>query len=1032
MLKMIKILLISFLFFSTTLVAKEEIGSLSISIFKDGKPLKGTQVIVDLEDTYVSDEDGSLEIFLTVGKHKIEILAKENGLNLGYFRRTIEIKKDKDTQVTAEFSDDESDNIDIDTPFDTDISINKATGTALFSGVVVSLDSNKSVANARIFVMGTDVDARSDAQGKFSFKVPSGIALNISFIHSEHSSQTLKDLILDQDKTLYKTITLTPASMELEEFVVLAPKVKGSIASIMAEEKESQSIASIIGSEQMKKQGDSSAASALKRVAGVTLMGGKYIYVRGLGDRYSATELNSMALPSPNPIKRTVPLDLFPSGVISSLEVQKTFSSNIPATFGGGYVNVRTKDNFKEDEAKLNIGISSHGSMGNKAKSYEGSSSDWSGYDDSYRPLSNFYTQTTVAQVGQTKPTINFTNDEMQKITSNRSYNLKNTTVPMGQSIGLEFSKSFDLDEHKVYISGSYGYKNNAKNISYTDYEYLISRSGVQSDNVENTSLNSRYIENILHGGLMNIGYKYRTANLKFTKLYVQNTINQTRTVEGTFGENNSDEQRNFLEWQERELDINQLSGGFDYEIFLGNRFDFGIEQASAKEYVPNDIYYNLKNYKDHYIFYKNQSSLELLNRTTDDTLSNYFIKNKTQLELFSKDDFLEFGYSYEDKERKSKLNRTKIDTTVDNSDALNLQMNDIVNYSDNTKLNYYLTSNPKDSFNANFSKTAYFTNIGLEPTKELFLQFGVRLVEIDQKVQQYEIDNNLVALTYSKNSYNKTLPSVSAKYEFNKENQIKLAYTQTFIYPDFREFIDNEFIHPVFIAKVAGNPDLVETDIQNIDFQYGHYFNDIENITLSLFYKYMKNPIEDTMTYTSSTLDRYSFENSDSAELTGLEFSWYKNFEFIYPALKNMIFSGNYTYINSEVSLTQEQKEKFVTQARGLQGLSPQVLNLSLTYQNKQRSLNLSYNKMDERLMRVALKNGNVVLGLDDYEVPPSLLDFTWIENYYSNYFKTDFSMSVKIKNLLDSETLWKQKDKTTLKYKTGQSFSFSLNAKI
>ncbi|MCW9025735.1 MAG: TonB-dependent receptor, partial [Thiovulaceae bacterium] len=503
----IKIFLAGFLFLSASLNASEGGGSLSISIFKNGKPLSDTKVIIDAKNKYMTDTDGSLEIFLSAGKHKVEIFGKERDINLGYFKRSVEIKKDKDTQITAEFSEDDSDEIDIDTPFDTDIAINKSTGKAIFSGEVISSDTNKSVPNARIFVMGTDIDARTDAKGKFELEVPSGINLNISFIHSEHTSQTLKNIVLDKDATMQKTIVLTPASMELEEFVVLAPKVKGSIASIMAEEKESQSIASIIGSEQMKKQGDSSAASALKRVAGVTLMGGKYIYVRGLGDRYSATELNSMALPSPNPIKRTVPLDLFPSGVISSLEVQKTFSSNIPGTFGGGYVNVRTKDNFSEDKAKISIGASAHSSMGNSANSYQGNSNDWTGYDDNYRPLNSLYTQTTVPQVGQTEPTINYSNDEMQNFTTQRSYNLKNTTVPMGQSIALEFSKSIDLDEHKFYISGSYGYKSDAKNVTYNNYEYRISSSGEQSDDLENYSLNNRYIENISHGGLFNIGY---------------------------------------------------------------------------------------------------------------------------------------------------------------------------------------------------------------------------------------------------------------------------------------------------------------------------------------------------------------------------------------------------------------------------------------------------------------------------------------------------------------------------------------------
>ena len=143
--------------------------------------------------------------------------------------------------------------------------------------------------------------------------------------------------------------------MELEEFIVLAPKVHGSLTSVMAEEKQSNAITNILSSEQMSKKGDSSAASALKRVTGVTLVDGKNVFVRGLGDRYSNIEMNSMPLPSPDPTKRIVPLDIFPSGVISSMKVQKSATADIPASFGGGYIDIRTKDSAKDDYVKLTL-----------------------------------------------------------------------------------------------------------------------------------------------------------------------------------------------------------------------------------------------------------------------------------------------------------------------------------------------------------------------------------------------------------------------------------------------------------------------------------------------------------------------------------------------------------------------------------------------------------------------------------------------------------------------------------------------------
>lgn len=122
---------------------------------------------------------------------------------------------------------------------------------------------------------------------------------------------------------------------------------------------------------------------------------------------------------------------------------------------------------------------------------------------------------------------------------------------------------------------------------------------------------------------------------------------------------------------------------------------------------------------------------------------------------------------------------------------------------------------------------------------------------------------------------------------------------------------------------------------------------------------------------------------------------------------------------------------KKYVTQDRGLQGLSPYIINLSLSYDIPQkRSLNLSFNKMAKRLMRIALKNGNVILGLDDYEIPPKLLDFTWIENIKFDSIPGRYDLIFKLRNILDGKTTWVQGNNITLKYKTGRSFSLSFSA--
>lgn len=1016
----------------------DETGSASIFTFFNGVALEKNEVILDGKYSYFTDEDGSVELILETGEHQIEIYAKdEKGQNLGYVKRTIEVKESRDTQLIATFKEDSlTPQVEVDTPLGASSAIVvDATNTGIFHGIVKTSDKNLPIANARVFVKGTSIDAKTDEQGNFFVEVPADTNLSLSVVHSEYSAQTINNVVVKKDETINQEIKLTPASMELEEFIVLAPKIEGSIASLITEAKNSQSISSVIGAEQMSKQGDSNAASALKRVAGITIIDGKSVYVRGLGDRYSATELNGLSLPSPDPMKRTVPLDMFPSGVIGSLQVQKSGSADITGAFGGGYVNIRTKDQFPDDYAKIKVGLKAHSSTGKNTITSEGSNSDFLGIDDGYRSFDSSFASSLVPQIGQSVPSLSQTNEQIQNVLSQRSYNHKTTSVPLGNDFGIDVGKKIKLtNEQELYLLAEYEYKSSSKNIQYENFDYDVSASGELSENTFNENTTARDVSTIQHGGLFKVGYKYKSLDFKLSKLYVLNTLDQTRINEGTFGDNNSPEQQTYLEWQERELDVNQIIGGFDYELFVPNRFDFGVEQATASEYVPNDVFYDyrLLNNTSEYRFATRQSSLEYLNRSTDDEVTNLNIKNKIDIPLLSSEDYFEIGFVNEAKERESRVSRLRMQSNFNDTTISTGPIDGVVNYFDADRLRFNITSQPKESFDADLDQNAYFVKTFFKPTKESSMTLGVRQINLNQTVHQFDKEAGIVVSKDNALTFDKTLPSLAFLYAFNKSNQIKLAYSETFIQPDFREFADTEFIHPVFIAKIAGNPALIETDIQSYDLEFGHYFNDTDNITAAVFYKHLQNPIEDVRTFTTSTFDRFSFENSDAAELKGIELSWYKNLSFISDYAKRLTFFGNYTFIDSAVTLTDDQKEKFVTSERGLQGLSPEVLNLSLMYQDKARSLNFAYNKMSERLMRVALKNGNVVLGLDDYEEPPHLLDFTWIEKFKWETIGSNVDMTFKIRNLLDSETVWRQKDKITFQYKEGISYSLSFGAKF
>jgi outer membrane receptor for ferrienterochelin and colicin len=101
-------------------------------------------------------------------------------------------------------------------------------------------------------------------------------------------------------------------------------------------------VISVLSAEDIARTGDGDVAGALSRVTGLSVASNGFVYVRGLGDRYSQAFLNGSPLPSPEPLRRAVPLDIFPTDIVASSLVQKSYSANMPGEFGGGLINITT------------------------------------------------------------------------------------------------------------------------------------------------------------------------------------------------------------------------------------------------------------------------------------------------------------------------------------------------------------------------------------------------------------------------------------------------------------------------------------------------------------------------------------------------------------------------------------------------------------------------------------------------------------------------------------------------------------------
>ena len=1070
---------ISMLMLLSSSIFADETGSASIFSFFNGIALENNEVLIDGVEKHLTDEDGSVELVLEVGKHQIEIFAKdENGHNLGYTKKNIEIKDSRDTQVIATFNDDSATPyVEIDTPLgNSDINNDNAQYTGILTGVVLTSDKALPIANARVFVKGTSIDARTDVNGRFSVTIPANTKMSISVVHSEYSSQTINDIVVSKDGQINADVNLTPASMELEEFIVLAPKVKGSIASIMAQEKESSAITNIIGSDQMSKKGDSDAAGALKRVTGVTLVDGKNVYVRGLGDRYSNIEMNSMPLPSPDPLKRSVPLDIFPAGVISSMKVQKSATPDVPSNFGGGYVDIRTKDSSKDDYVKLTVGIKGNSNTGKDSLTYQGSSTDWQGFDDGYRAIdSAILNESTIVvgepqkqfvtevKVGDTVIREGYTKDEISQFTQDyiddRNYEITNQELPLGGSAAIEAAVNFQLaDKHTLTLFGNYEYKQEHKSReeSIAKYEMQYGSNSELSTTPDQEGSVVKSYSNYSQAGIFNIGYNYADVfRIKYTKLYTHTGTQVTKLTNGQFG-SNQDETYTFydLQWEEKTLNADQLSGNFDYSIFgQESNFRFGTEYTSATLSQPNNYrYYYLEDSSsiDGEAFMSNQSSNHVAtNLQSEDKQAALYLKNKFHFELVSEDDYIDIGISAAYKERVSKQNKyflqylntatVPVNTYTDGVDTIyDNYVRDSIDYDDRTLILQTL-STPEDYFDADVSETNIYLSSYLKPLKEIEILFGARQVDVKQTTYQYTLDSTNPDTSKRTNVIRTSkdlvvediYPSAALKYNINKNNIIDLAYSKTYIMPDLREASDGIYSHPYDIADIKGNPDLVYTDIYSYDLQFAHYFSDMENIKVGLFYKYLDKPIEDVMLPTSS-LPIYSYDNADSASIIGFEIDGRKSLDFLTNKLKHYYVSGNFSYSDSDVTLEEDKEDIYTSNHRQLQGLSQTVINVALSYEKRDKSATLSYNKMGERIRKVGMIDDLDLVSEarypDYYEDPAAVLDFVWIH-------KLNYGLSYKIKlgNLLDEKTIWYQGDKSyvTNSFKKGRDYSFSVSYK-
>lgn len=223
-----------------------------------------------------------------------------------------------------------------------------ASALGRIQGRILAHDSGESVGFADLVLIPRDTTMRkvgglTNADGTYLLAAPAGrYTLQVRAL--SYARKTVSDVDLVDGELLPFNLTLVPEAIQQEEIVVEATAKTNTEASVLATRRKAATVGDVVSAEQMRRAPDRNASDVLRRVTGMSVSDNRYVYVRGMGERYNSTEVDGVRVVSPEQNKRVVPMDLFPAALLDNIVVQKAWSADRSGEFSGGDVQVHLKD----------------------------------------------------------------------------------------------------------------------------------------------------------------------------------------------------------------------------------------------------------------------------------------------------------------------------------------------------------------------------------------------------------------------------------------------------------------------------------------------------------------------------------------------------------------------------------------------------------------------------------------------------------------------------------------------------------------
>lgn len=806
-------------------------------------------------------------------------------------------------------------------------------------------------------------------------------------------------------------------------------KESGELATTLAERRYAGAVVEVIGSEAMAQSGDSDAAAALKRVTGLTLVDGQYIYVRGLGERYSSVLLNGAPVPSPDPTRRVVPLDLFPVAVLDSVVISKSTSADLPGHFGGGAVLLRTRRYPQDFTASIAIkGKYDSSATGETGFTYDGGARDWTGFDSGTRSLPGRLQPTEAGQPISLLSPLNpdgLDSTELEqlgeRVASDSVYRVQPEELGPGAGASVVLGNSWEFSgDSRVGFLAALRYDSEWNHRTEQRRTFAASDSGLQ---LANDLEVDRTAQNIESSGFFSAGLDISTAHqFGLTHMLLRQSEDLVKISEGI--SENQVLKRYELRWVENELRTTQLTGRHALPNYV--LIDWQYTDAVAVREEPNTRRWR-RDDDDRDGQYEFSDRTDSNSQTTgylEDGLKDWSVEASMPVDFSDAVSVLfAIGHASLSRDRVARLRSFAYDGRIDDSLLLLPQSQVLVPANIGPGgLSLEETTLPTDNYTATQSLDAWYAEADMTLFMDWRLVVGVRAEDNRQNVITADLTNPDATPIVAQIDQRDLLPSVALTWIQDQHNQWRLAYAESVSRPDFRELSPSPFLDPLLDLITLGNPDLQTTAIRHFDVRWEHYFSATESVAVGAFYKLFDNPIEKTFSAGGST-QFINLRNALSATVYGLELDARHSLGMLADApllgtvpldWSRYHLGANYARIESSVELDPDATTQ-TTSDRPLQGASPYVANLQVGYRGPDgvTDWTLLYNVFGERIARAG------VAGQPDvYEQPFPQLDFV-----YQRRFGKHASIKLELGNLLDPEVEFTQGDKVTRSYHKGRT---------